>query len=169
MWRGRALAQHVLEVLAPQVSQVLISANRHLDAYAEIGRPWQASVCIDTWPDYPGPLAGILAALQQCQTPWLAVAPCDCPGLPADWVHRLSQARNPQTRAVYAHDGERAHYAVCLVHRSAQAPLHASLASGQRRLGHWLQSLDAISVAFDQPQAFANLNTPQDWSQDQTN
>ena len=36
---GRPMAAHVLERLAPQVGAVLISANRNLERYAELGCP----------------------------------------------------------------------------------------------------------------------------------
>lgn len=57
---GQPLAAHVLASLAAQSqppARCLISANRHLDAYAALGWP----VLADAEPDYPGPLAGIAA------------------------------------------------------------------------------------------------------------
>ena len=55
----------------------------------------------------------------------------------------------------------------CLLHASLQASLAHHLADGGRRAGAWIASLPHARVAFDtpgdDPQAFANLNTPQDW------
>ena len=82
---GRPMAAHVLERLAPQVGAVLISANRNLERYAELGCP----VLPDTLDGYAGPLAGLQAALAQATTPLLVTAPCDSPFLPADLVARL--------------------------------------------------------------------------------
>lgn len=82
---GRPLAAWLIDNLAPQTSSLLISANRHLDTYRQLGYP----VLADHFPDLPGPLAGIHAALQVCPTEWLAVAACDTPFLPPDWVARL--------------------------------------------------------------------------------
>lgn len=85
---GRPLACWLIDNLKPQVDGLLISANRHLDDYRRLGLP----VLTDRFPQLPGPLAGIHAALGVCPTPWLAVAACDTPFLPADWVARLRNA-----------------------------------------------------------------------------
>lgn len=59
-FQGRALVHHVIERIAPQTGgRILISANRHLDDYRRLGHP----VLPDPLPDFPGPLAGILAGL----------------------------------------------------------------------------------------------------------
>ena len=79
---GRPLIAWVIDNLAPQVQSLVISANRHLDDYRQLGHP----VLPDRLPDMPGPLAGIHAALSVCPTEWLAVAACDTPFLPPDWV-----------------------------------------------------------------------------------
>jgi molybdopterin-guanine dinucleotide biosynthesis protein A len=63
---GMPLALHALLRLQPQVGDVMINANRNLAAYESLGAP----VWPDT-PDYPGPLAGMLAGLEHCETPYL--------------------------------------------------------------------------------------------------
>ena len=40
-------------------------------------------------PDFPGPLAGMLAGLEHCRTAYLVTVPCDSPNFPADLVARL--------------------------------------------------------------------------------
>lgn len=74
-YRGRPLVEWVLDALAPQVAEILISANRNLDRYARYGR----RVLPDALPDFPGPLAGVLAALDAVDTEWLLAVPCDTP------------------------------------------------------------------------------------------
>ncbi|SMG03063.1 Molybdopterin-guanine dinucleotide biosynthesis protein MobA [Burkholderia singularis] len=54
--RGEPLALHVLRRLAPQVDALVISANRHLDAYAALGAPFHARIVADM------PIASELAA-----------------------------------------------------------------------------------------------------------
>ena len=51
---GRPLIAWVIDNLAPQVQSLVISANRHLDDYRQLGHP----VLPDRLPDMPGPLAG---------------------------------------------------------------------------------------------------------------
>jgi len=85
---GMPLALHAMLRLAPQVGHVLINANRNLAAYEAMGVP--------VWPDalaeYPGPLAGMLAGLEHCETPWLVTVPCDTPNFPLGLVERLAHA-----------------------------------------------------------------------------
>ena len=70
-FRGMPLAMHALFRLQPQVGETMINANRNLAAYESMGVP----VWPDALPDYPGPLAGFLAGLERCETPYLVVVP----------------------------------------------------------------------------------------------
>ena len=159
---GKPLVEHVLERLRPQVQAVAISANRNLDRYRALGVP----VWPDTLPDRPGPLAGLLAALERIDTDWLLAVPVDCPVLPADLASRLlAAATSRQANAALASVAGRAEPAFCLVHRRCRSDLADYLARGERRLGAWLARQGAVAVDFtDQPDAFDNLNTPQDLS-----
>lgn len=51
---------------------------------------------VPVWPDpvadFPGPLAGFLAGLEHCDTPYLVTVPCDTPNFPTDLVDRLATA-----------------------------------------------------------------------------
>ena len=83
---GMPLAMHALLRLGPQVGEIMINANRNLGAYEAMGVP----VWPDTLPDYAGPLAGFLAGLEHCETPYLVTVPCDSPLFPDDLVQRLA-------------------------------------------------------------------------------
>ncbi|MCU0966911.1 MAG: molybdenum cofactor guanylyltransferase, partial [Burkholderiaceae bacterium] len=87
-YQGMPLAMHALLRLSPQVGQLMINANRNLAAYESMGAP----VWPDPIADYPGPLAGWLAGIERCETPYLAIVPCDSPHFPSDLVARLSEA-----------------------------------------------------------------------------
>lgn len=157
------MAAHVLERLAPQVGAVLISANRNLERYAELGCP----VLPDTLHGYAGPLAGLQAALAQATTPLLVTAPCDSPFLPADLVARLHDGLVAQQAelAVACADG-RAHRAFCLLRRELLPGLDAFLAAGERRVGLWRASLKVAEVDFsDEAAAFGNINTTDELAQ----
>ena len=160
---GRPMAAHVLERLAPQVGAVLISANRNLERYAELGCP----VLPDTLHGYAGPLAGLQAALAQATTPLLVTAPCDSPFLPADLVARLHDGLVAQQAelAVACADG-RAHRAFCLLRRELLPGLDAFLAAGERRVGLWHASLKVAEVDFsDEAATFGNINTTDELAQ----
>lgn len=68
---GRPLWRHVAETLAPQVDELVISANRHLEQWRASGYP----VFRDIQKGYQGPLAGMLAVMQQVASPWFVFAP----------------------------------------------------------------------------------------------
>jgi molybdopterin-guanine dinucleotide biosynthesis protein A len=160
-WRGVPLVDHALARLAPQVREVMISANRNADAYAARA----ARVLADAGDDYPGPLAGILAGLRAAATPWLAVVPCDSPQLPQDLVERLAAAIAPTgARGAVVLRGGRPEPVCCLLSTALADDLARTLASGERKVERWV-SRHATSVPFDRPQddaAFANVNTPAD-------
>ena len=81
-FRGLPLAMHAMLRLAPQVGEVMINANRNLGAYESFGAP----VWPDALPDFAGPLAGFLAGLERCETPYMVTVPCDTPLFPSDLV-----------------------------------------------------------------------------------
>ena len=85
---GMPLAMQALLRLGPQVGALMINANRNLGAYESMGVP----VWPDAQLDYPGPLAGFLAGLEHCETPYLVTVPCDTPNFPTDLVARLAAA-----------------------------------------------------------------------------
>ena len=154
VYRGRPLVEWALAVLRPQVDEIVISANRNLDTYAAYGHP----VLPDTLPDYPGPLAGVLAALQTVKADWLVVAPCDSPHLPADLVARLlDAARQAQVPLAVAADEARTHHSCFIVRTDQRDKLAAFLARGERAVRHWQAGLPYTSVVFDAA-GFANFN-----------
>ncbi|MBR1157957.1 molybdenum cofactor guanylyltransferase MobA [Bradyrhizobium elkanii] len=94
---GRTILQRVIDRLAPQCSGLIINANGDPARFAAFGLP----VVADDVADYPGPLAGILAALDwtavnRPDAQWVLSAAGDCPFLPRDLVTRLEQARRAQ-------------------------------------------------------------------------
>ncbi len=161
VFEGQPLALHALQRLAPQVERVMISANRHLDVYAQMGVP--------VWPDppdmagYEGPLAGVLAGLQNCETEYLATVPCDCPRFPTDLVQRLSQAlADKQADLAVARTPLGLEPAFCLIKRELQASLLSYMQSGQRKIERWTAQHRRAEVVFDDDSAFFNINTPDD-------
>lgn len=156
-FRGRPLIAHVIERLHPQVTTLLISANRSAQRYREFGYP----VVADTLPDFPGPLAGILAALEQSRSELLLAVPCDTPLLPADLVARLATALAAQ-RAEIAIPiaGGQLHAAFLLMRREVMDDLRDYLSDGERKVQLWLARHRTVHVDFsDAAAAFTNLNT----------
>lgn len=157
-YRGRPLVEWVLDVLTPQVDELVISANRNLDTYAAYGH----RVLPDTLPDYPGPLAGVLAALQAVEADWLVVVPCDTPHLPDGLVARLREAaQQAKVPLAIAADDARTHHTCFIVRTDQRDTLAAFLARGERAVRHWQAALASTTVRFDAAN-LANLNQPGD-------
>ncbi|MFO1337213.1 MAG: molybdenum cofactor guanylyltransferase MobA [Burkholderiaceae bacterium] len=158
---GRPLALHALQRLAPQVGRTLVNANRHLEAYQAMGAP----VWPDALPDYPGPLAGFLAGLAHCETPWLVTVPCDTPGFPADLVARLAAAAEHHGAeiAMAATTDPDGSVQLQPVFSLMRATLHDSLVrattAGERKIERWAKQHRFAAVPFDDADAFFNANT----------
>lgn len=82
---GITLYQYVLARLRPQVSSIAISANRNQARYQTSGLP----VIGDLTPDFSGPLAGMLAGLEQATSEWVAFVPCDVPDFPTTLIEQF--------------------------------------------------------------------------------
>jgi molybdopterin-guanine dinucleotide biosynthesis protein A len=157
---GIPLALHALERLRPQVVALMINANRNLATYQAMG----VSVWRDEIENYPGPLAGMLAGLSHCETPYLVTVPCDTPNFPADLVARLAEglmnSRSDLAVAYTREDGAlRAQPVFCLMRTSLRSGLRAFVASGERKTGLFAAKHHGVKVEFHDAAAFANANT----------
>ena len=161
---GLPLAMHALLRLGPQVGQMMVNANRNLGAYDSMGVP--------VWPDamaggsdgYPGPLAGFLAGLEHCETPYLVTVPCDTPNFPHDLVARLAAALVAQDAdiamaATLEHGHAQVQPVFCLMAARLIESLVVFTQSGQRKIDRWTGQHRCATVLFDDADAFFNANT----------
>jgi len=157
---GQPMIGWVLEAVRPQVGQVLISANRNLDAYERFGHP----VVPDLDAGFLGPLAGLATGMAHARTEFVVTVPCDSPLVAPDLVGRLysSCVENGADIAV-AHDGEWMQPVFALA-RTALAPdLRDWLASGERKVNRWFARHRLVEVDFsDRPDTFVNVNDPEE-------
>ena len=154
---GRYLIGHALDALRPQVAQLIVSANRHLDRYAALG----VAVVADELPDFAGPLAGIAAAAARVRTDWIVCVPCDTLALPGDLVARLlDTAHDAGADAAYVEDAEGPQFVFCLLHRRLMPPLARAAASPRRAVRDFLHAHGAVAARFDDWRC-TNLNTPE--------
>ena len=149
------LVKHLITRIQPQVSDIIISANRNIPTYTGFGFP----VHEDDISDFAGPLAGILKALQRCKSEWLLTVPADSPFVPLDLAQRLFQ-NIKNNKVVIPHDGKYLHPTFALIHKSLAASLDEFLQQGERKARVWMQQQDHTVVDFsDQEKAFININT----------
>ncbi len=157
--RGRPLIAHVIERLRPQCETLLINCQRSHQQYAEYGFP----LIGDSLPGGLGPLAGLLAGMEQVGSGYVLIAPCDTPFLPHDLVTRMGQMLAQQNAQVCSvSDGERSHPVIMLADCGLKSDLRDYLLAGERRVQHWFRSQRHCLADFsDQANAFININTPE--------
>jgi molybdopterin-guanine dinucleotide biosynthesis protein A len=159
---GRPLVEHVIERLSPQLTTLVISANRNHAAYQQFGY----AVLSDRDGDFQGPLAGIASAIAITESPLLLVTPCDTPLLPENLVARLQQTLEQSQRPIaVAHDGERLQQLCFLARRSILGSITTQLNRGERRVRHWINALQPAITHFNAPLAFSNINTAEERQQ----
>lgn len=160
-WRGRPMATHCVERMAPQVKELYISCNRSQAFYNQ----FDCALISDERADFQGPLAGVEAMAGHCKTEFLFLAPCDTPQLPLDLAQRLLTAlqHKPGANISYARTAQREHYLCALMRGSCLATVSDFLDTGERAVRLWYRQQGAVSVDFsDTAEAFININTMTD-------
>ena len=153
--RGRPMVEWVLGRLAPQVTEVIVSANQNNQTYEKYGH----RVVRDEIGGFAGPLAGLHAGLKAAKHPLVVTVPCDSPFLPQDLVLRLKNSLGEKDLAV-AKTGDQAHPVFSLMKREVRESLEAFLAAGGRKIDAWYAALKVVEVSFDdEADAFRNINT----------
>lgn len=158
-YRGRPLLAHVIERLAPQVDTLLVNANRNRAQYAAFGHP----VIADAAGGFLGPLAGILAGLQEAQAGLVLVAPCDSPHVSRDLAARLAAPlADAGTGGAVACCEGRMQPVFAILRTALAEPLAAFLQQGGRKIDMFYAAQAIVEVPFEDAYAFRNINTPED-------
>lgn len=164
---GQTILNRVIARLTSQCSGLILNANGDPVRFSGFGLP----VVADSVADFPGPLAGILAALdwaaeQRSGLRWIVSAPGDCPFLPRDLVARLHEARDRQdAELAVAVSGGRTHPVIGLWNVTLRDELRQALTSeGIRKVDRWTARyrLAAVSWPTAPFDPFFNVNTTDD-------
>lgn len=158
---GRPMLDHVIARLAPQCGRLAINANGDPARFAAYGLP----IWPDTLEGNPGPLAGILAALEATTSDWVVTAPGDSPLLPQDLVARLHAAREAAgTALACAASGGFTHPPIALWPRALGAELRAAILAGERKIDRWTARHGVATVEWPATphDPFFNANTPEE-------
>ncbi|OZA15641.1 MAG: molybdenum cofactor guanylyltransferase [Polynucleobacter sp. 24-46-87] len=163
-FHGKAMIESAISRLKPQVSTILINANRSITKYSHYGYP----VLMDETPDFSGPLAGFSVGLKHCKTPYLLTSPCDSPLLPTDLAKKMAdQLEANDLELVFASSKEGdgkiwSQPVFCLMKSGLHDSLDAFLSKGDLKIDRWFKELRSGTVVFENPQVFANVNTPEE-------
>ena len=169
-----AILDRVIARLSPQVDRILINANGDPDRFASYGLP----VIPDPLPDFPGPLAGVLAGLDAAAAmgaPHIITVAADTPFFPEDLAARLTAAAEAQGAPIAlaaTPDGDRTvrHPTFGLWPVVLREDLRASLQDGVRKVVLWTDRHGAATALFPaEPfDPFFNINTPEDLTRAET-
>jgi molybdopterin-guanine dinucleotide biosynthesis protein A len=136
----RTILDRVIARLDPQCKELILNANGDPARFATFGLP----VIADTVENFPGPLAGILAALDWVATnrpdvEFMLSAAADCPFLPRDLVARLHRARAEQNaQLAVAASGGQSHPVIGLWSIALREDLrYALVVEGVRKIDRW--------------------------------
>jgi molybdopterin-guanine dinucleotide biosynthesis protein A len=164
---GRTILERVIMRLKPQCTELLLNANGDPARFAAFGLP----VIADGVADFPGPLAGILAALDwvaanRPNVPLVLSAAADCPFLPRDLVARLHRALTDENAqlAVAASDGQ-SHPVIGLWSVALRDELrHALVVEDIRKIDRWTARYKLATVTWPTTplDPFFNANTMDD-------
>jgi molybdopterin-guanine dinucleotide biosynthesis protein A len=164
---GQTILSRALDRMRPQCAAMILNANGDPARFSSFGLP----VVADDIPDFAGPLAGILAALEwaaahEPSIKWIVSVPGDCPFLPRDLVQRLHASRVAEGKPfACAKSGDWRHPVVGLWNVTLRDDLrHALTVEQLHKIEIWTARHGvAIAEWPDQPvDPFFNVNSPED-------
>jgi molybdenum cofactor guanylyltransferase len=164
---GRTILDRVIARLAPQCDGLILNANGDPARFAAFGLP----VIADGVADFPGPFAGILAALDwmAANRPEVALvlsAAADCPFLPRDLASRLHQAlMDENAELAVAASGGQSHPVIGLWSVALRDELrHALVVEDIRKIDRWTARYKLATVTWptEPLDPFFNANTVDD-------
>lgn len=157
------LANIALSKLKKMVWQVVINANNNISSYEDFGTP----VVQDTRPDF-GPIAGIEAVLERCSTEYLAIAPCNMPNMPENYVSELFfglEETGADVSYIIWKDKSGAYTReplLALIKTNLLPRLHQYLNLGKKDILNWYHEQHYVEVSFGKESDFFNINHPED-------
>jgi molybdenum cofactor guanylyltransferase len=163
----RSVLTRLIERLTPQVTRVILNANDDPGRFGSLGLP----VVADSLPDHPGPLAGVLAALDWTARSapgieWVVTVPGDAPFIPHNLVIRLHTERHGVGAIIAcAASGGRTHPVIALWPASVRDELRSAVAEhGIRRIDRFTQRYACAVVDWSTlpVDPFFNVNSPDD-------
>lgn len=164
---GKSLIEHVIERIRPQVSMLVLNANGDPERFAAFNLP----VIADSLAEYPGPLAGILAALDYTAetypgVDWVISVTADGPFLPSNLAARLHAAREAaQTPLACAASGGFTHPTIALWLVALRHDLRKAMSEeGLRKIDRWTARHGCADAEWpSEPlDPFFNANTPEE-------
>ncbi len=171
---GLTVMDAVAARLRPQCVSVVLNANGDAARFADLGM----IVVADSLPDFPGPLAGVLAGMDhaaRCGFGHIVTATADTPFLPLTLVRDLCAALSPTTPIALATTTQGAtgrmlrHPTFGIWPVALREDLRQALRGGISKIVLWTERHGTAWVRFPAAPVdpFFNINTPEDLQQAQ--
>lgn len=157
-YNNKPLIEHVINAIAPQTDELIISANRNITRY----KKYTDKVISDESETFLGPLAGISAALLHCRYERVLIVPCDTPFLPHNIIATFLSTKT--NAPLYVAESNKKLQAVILMQKSLQISIADNLKKDERRLMFWVKSHHPQIVSFSNDKAFRNFNHNEDFT-----
>jgi molybdopterin-guanine dinucleotide biosynthesis protein A len=163
---GTTILDRIIGIMSPQCEELILNANGDPARFASTGLP----VIADSIADFPGPLAGVLAALDwtaehRPDVEWVVSVAADTPFLPLDLVARLHEARAASGKALaQAETNGRTHPVNALWNVTLRDDLRRYLQNGERKVDIWTARHGIVNVTWttEPIDPFFNANTPEE-------
>ena len=161
IWKGKSLAEHAINILAPLCENMIISANS--DHYHAFGFP----VIRDVFPDC-GPMGGIYSALAISGTRKNLVIPSDTPFVTTE-IYRYLISFKGSYDVVLPRDHDAYHQPLCAIWSKSVLPfMEGQIKKGILGFTPLLEKVETRVVPlsseldFYHPNTFFNINSPDD-------
>jgi molybdopterin-guanine dinucleotide biosynthesis protein A len=162
----RTVLARIVDRITPQVTRLVINANDDPSRFDAFHLP----VVSDSLPDHPGPLAGVLAALDWAAgepgVSWVLSVPGDAPFLPRDLLRGLHAARKDHgTTFACAASRGRTHPVIALWPVAMRDELRRAVAEeGIRKIDLFTERGGCATAEWPATPVdpFFNVNTPED-------
>lgn len=163
---GITVLRHVINRLAPQTSDLALNCNDEPSLFLD----YNLSLLPDVVPDFVGPLAGVLTAMEWAirnwpDEDWVMTAPGDMPFLPHALAAQLAREikdHGDVDLVAPASEG-RVHFLCGLWNlRKTDKLRHAITKENLRSVKDWVERLniEAIPCSTSDAESFVGLNTP---------
>jgi molybdenum cofactor guanylyltransferase len=153
-FRGGTLLDHVARAVAGAAGSVAIVGGSG-------GEGWRAVA--DAVQGF-GPVAGIVAALEDTEAEWTLIVACDMPCVSRDWLRQLLGCAAGQVLIPRTPDGH-IHPLCAVWHISARSVMHDALTSGVHTVREAIRALDCRWYDLADARPVRNVNTPEEWAQ----
>ena len=169
-WRGATLIEATIARLKPQAEAIHINAGQIDAGSAALERLGYRLVYDEPGFAGLGPLSGVRSAIRLAADlghEAVVTAPCDMPDLPLDLVARLSTANADIVHFFGADVFDQRDYPLTTLWRTSLLPsldaaLLAARPEGGLKVMRYIQSQHFARLEADDPDAFRNINRPED-------